>query len=437
MAERSECLYPASIHLDPLGGIAGDMFIAAILDAWPDLRATVDAAVAACDMPPGWSVKLSRRKSAFIEGNHFDVIGPAHERGRAHRHGHGHGHGQDEGGEPVHAMGRYADVAARIDAMALPAAAKDHAQGIYRRLAECEAKVHGIEVAEVHFHELADWDSLIDIVATGSLLAALAPERWTVGSVPLGSGQVRTAHGPLPVPAPATTRLLAGFNVHDDGIAGERVTPTGAAILAHLQPALGRRALRGRMGVSGIGVGTRQLPGLANILRVTAFHEIDAQSDVLTDQVGLIEFDVDDLTPEELANALDCLRAMPGVIDVLSRQAYGKKSRHVFEVRLLVEPAAQAAVELACFEQTTTLGLRSALATRRLLARQTIATGAGYKGTPDGTIAVKIAHRPGGVTAKAEHDDIARTGGVLAPRRRLAEAAQREALQQYEEEHGD
>ena len=113
---------------------------------------------------------------------------------------------------------------------------RERAIAIFTALAEAEAAVHGVPVDEVHFHEIADWDSVADIVGAAWLIEALAPATWSVGALPVGSGRIRTRHGPLTVPAPAAAHLLAGFAMHDDGVAGERVTPTGAAILRQLRP---------------------------------------------------------------------------------------------------------------------------------------------------------------------------------------------------------
>ena len=124
-------------------------------------------------------------------------------------------------------------------------------------------------VDEVHFHEIGDWDSLMDVMAAGSIAAALEGARWSVSALPRGGGLVRTRHGLLPVPAPATARLLDGFTWRDDGIGGERVTPTGAAILRHLVGAAAARGVVGRLQGTGTGAGTRELPGQPNILRAT------------------------------------------------------------------------------------------------------------------------------------------------------------------------
>ncbi|WP_325063081.1 nickel pincer cofactor biosynthesis protein LarC [Halovulum marinum] len=377
------------IHLTPLGGIAGDMFAAAMLDALPALRAPVLDAVAAV-LPGGGHGRLEPAISGGLSGSRFVVAPPAD---RAPRH--------------------YPDLAAMIAAAPLPAGTREHAGVMLRRLAEAEAAVHGIAPEKVHFHEIADWDTLADLVAAGRILDALGDAVWTLDPLPLGGGLVRTQHGPLPVPAPATARMLTGLPVHDDGIGGERVTPTGAAIAAHLH-GLGAAAATpaaGLLAATGYGAGTRDLPGLANVLVVRI---VEAQPDAPEgDTVCTLEFDVDDMTGEEIAVAADRLRALDGTLDLTTVALQGKKGRPATGFRLLTRPACADAVAEACFAQTSTIGLRLRTERRRLLPR------AAEHGAPR----VKQVTRPGGAhTRKAESDDLA--GATLAERRALARRAE-------------
>lgn len=301
----------------------------------------------------------------------------------------------------------------RIEAASLSAGTAGHAVAILALLAEAEAAIHRVPVEEVHFHEIADWDSLLDVVAAGSLAAALEGAEWTVSPLPLGGGLVKTQHGLLPVPAPATAALLADFDWRDDGIAGERVTPTGAAILKHL--ARCGRPAGGRLVVSGTGAGTRDLPGMPNMLRALVFEETLAEAEVLSgDVVAVIECEIDDMTGEEIGTATERLRAEPGVLDVSLSHRFGKKGRPVVALRLLVRPDCIDAVARACFAQTSTLGVRLR-EERRLTLKRTAGESAG--------VAVKRAARPGGATVKAESDAL--TGDTLAARRALKQRAER------------
>ena len=262
---------------------------------------------------------------------------------------------------------------------------------------------------KVHFHEIADWHSLMDIVAAGCIAAKLAGARWTATPPPLGGGRVNTTHGVLPVPAPATCALLEGYPWRDDGIAGERVTPTGAAILRHLVSAgdCNGRSTTGRMIGIGSGAGTRTLPGTPNIVRALLFERERPAiaSDVDGDIVSVLEFDVDDMTGEEIALAADRLRALSGVIDASLGTRIGKKGRPLTEFRVLANPAAASTVAHACFTETSTLGLRVREERRHVLRRAEVVAKIG-----DTDVNVKVAQRPG----RRPH----RQGGARRCRRR-------------------
>ena len=289
--------------------------------------------------------------------------------------------------------------------------------------------MHGVAPDEVTFHEVGAADSIADIVAAAWLIEAVGVAAWRIGPVPLGAGRITTAHGVMPVPAPATALLLEGLATIDDGIAGERVTPTGAAILRHL--AAGTEPLRGPrvLGRSGIGFGTRALPGISNCLRVLAFEPIaDADTSRTTAarhrELAVIRFEVDDQSAEDLALGLERVRAQAGVHDVLQMPAFGKKGRMMTQVQVLAEPAALSAVVTACFTETTTIGLRHEMARGVALSRQA------HDVEVDGrALRVKTVNRPGGRTAKTEADDVAALAGH-AGRFQLRQAAAARALRE-------
>ena len=404
MSSRSSPELPApaslAIHLDAVGGIAGDMFVAAVVDALPALEAPVLQAVAAVKPADRALPAFSAAASGALAARRFGCATP-------------YAHARD-----AHAGAAYPALRRRIAGAPLAADVRDHALALLASLAEAEARVHGIAVDAVHFHELADWDSLLDVVAAGAIAARLAGARWSASSLPRGGGTVRTAHGTLPVPAPATVALLEGYRWHDDGVAGERVTPTGAAILRHLVPAAacGTGGGAGRLVGSGCGAGTRTLPGMPNVLRALVFEVADAVAD---DAVTTVEFDVDDMTGEELALAADRLRAVAGVVDVSLAARSGKKGRPLTEFRVLARPHAAEAAIAACFGETSTIGLRVRDERRRVLARDEVAAGAP-------PIPVKRVRRPDGTrTAKAAHDGVLGSAGLAARRRARVQAEQR------------
>ena len=289
--------------------------------------------------------------------------------------------------------------------------------------------MHGIAVDHVAFHEVGAWDSIADVVAAAHLVAALGATRWSVGALPLGSGFVRTQHGLLPVPAPATALLLQGFPTRDDGVPGERVTPTGAAILRHLCKAAGPGETAGPgstgprvLGRTGIGFGTRRLPGLSNCVRVLAFDEAAAAPHADHRAIAVIEFEVDDQSGEDLAMGLDRLRMREDVLDVVQMPVFGKKGRMMTHIRLLARADALDAVAGACFSETATLGLRHAVVAGRALPRRAATVDVAGR-----TVRVKLAERPDGRTAKAEADDALGQGGHAA-RVALRREAERLAL---------
>ncbi len=361
------------LHLDPLGGVAGDMFLAALLDAWPEHAGDTFAAMRAAGLPDGWRAELVAHDDGVLAGRRVLIEGPSA--------------GDD------HGPGTFRAIRSSLTEAALPAPVRARAVAIFTLLAEAEAKVHGIALDEVHFHELADWDSIADVVGSAWLLEALAPDSVSCAPLPLGSGRIRTAHGALPVPAPAAALLLEGLEMVDDGVAGERVTPTGAAILRHLRVRVGLPGGSWRIAGTGIGFGTQCLRGLSNVLRVLAWQPAAAGGRA-DDRVAVLAFEVDDQSPEELALGLDALRATEGVLDVIQLAASGKKGRLGVQVQLLARPERLDAVIERCFAETTTIGLRWRLEARAVLARQTMSVG---------DLGVKLVTRPGGErTAKAE-----------------------------------
>ncbi|HUH83462.1 MAG TPA: LarC family nickel insertion protein [Stellaceae bacterium] len=398
----SEAPLPSLVVLDPVGGVSGDMFIAAMLDGWPGLAPAVLQAINRSGLPPGSQASLVERRSGGLAGAGFVFEGSA-----------------------AAPSGSYPAFRQRLAAAPLSPSIRDHALAILALLAEAEATVHRVPIERVHFHELADWDTQADLVGAAAIIDLLQGARWHCRPLPLGSGTVRSAHGLLPVPAPATAHLLADFAFRaDDGAPGERVTPTGAAILRYLAPRFAGDGAPGKLLATGTGAGTRQLPGIPNILRVLGFAAAESPGDA----VLVIEFDIDDQSPEELATGLDRLRLVSGVRDVATFAGIGKKGRWLQAVRVMADPAHRDAVVAAVFEETSTLGLRLRREERAVLARQTVVVE-----DESGPLRVKVAERRGGRTGKAEADDIAERGGGAEARARLRRSAVARALRAAEE----
>ena len=432
------------IHLDAVGGVAGDMVAAALLDAFPEHEAGVRESVARASRGRT-ACTLLAHGDGVLQGRRFAVTGPegeapdrpaddhGHHHHDHHHHGdhtahHHHDHDRHHHHGGGHAHRHWSAIRRDLEASGLPPAVLAHTLAIFGHLAEAEARVHGIPVADVAFHEVGAWDSIADIVAAAHLIDAIGATRWSVSALPLGSGRVMTQHGPLPVPAPATALLLEGFLTLDDGVPGERVTPTGAAILRHLCGEPPKKSGPRRLLRSGLGFGTKVLPGLSNVLRVLAFEEQGETGSPGHRELGIIEFEVDDQSAEDLAMGLDRLRAHEKIFDVVQMPVFGKKGRMMTHVRALARAdAIEEAIE-ACFRETTTIGLRhhtvsGAALTRRL---DTVEV-AGQM------VRVKSVARPGGRTAKAESDDALTTEGHAA-RQALRREAERLALSLPEDE---
>lgn len=421
------------IHLDPLGGLSGDMFVAALLDAFPEHWPHVQSMIGSLNLGAAAECRLAPHHDHFFAGSRF-VVGADASTDRSRADSHDHPSSAHEGiGPHERALAletfsghrSWADIRAELNRSGLDTDAKKHAIAIFELLAEAEAKVHGVEVDSVTFHEVGAVDSIVDIVSAAQLISLIHADRWTSAPLPIGSGRIDTAHGVLPVPAPAAALLMRGLPVIDDGIPGERVTPTGAALAAYLVDA--GASLDGRirrMSRSGVGFGARTLSGVSNCLRVLAFDEATiGERAISTSPVGrrrlaVITFEVDDQCPEDLAAGLDHIRASQGVLDVTQSSVVGKKGRMAAHVQVLVAPRELENVIVACFEETTTIGLRYQLTEGAVLPRrlETVET--------DGEkLQVKIVDRPGGVrTGKAEAADVGAHRGHAARTRLRREA---------------
>lgn len=405
--ENNTLYAPMHIQLDTLGGIAGDMFIAAVLDARPELTDEMFAAIRATGIPPAWEMSIADHCDDVFRGMRFTIRQPVND-----------GHAEHQ---------RLRDIVRLLRKAPLNPKVCDRAVAIFEVLAKAEADVHGVEPDDVTFHEVGAWDSIGDIVGAAYLIETLDIVSWSVRSIPLGGGRITTAHGPMPVPAPATAKLLEGFALIDDGVDGERVTPTGAAILHYLQLEFGLPLSISSMPMtlkcSGTGFGTRVLPGISNVLRVLVFDRVATAR--IDDQVGVIQFELDDQTAEDLALGLDSLRTHEGALDVLQMPAVGKKGRMIFHVQILCRQDALDDMIDACFVQTTTLGLRWSVTSRAILSRRMMVIESGER-----SIAVKLAERPNGkLSAKSDAEDVRDVGGY-GERRQMRRTAERLALQE-------
>ncbi|HEX5773860.1 MAG TPA: nickel pincer cofactor biosynthesis protein LarC, partial [Geomobilimonas sp.] len=258
----------------------------------------------------------------------------------------------------------YTDISGMIEASSLAAGVKERAQRIFYRLAEAEARVHGVEIGHVHFHEVGGVDSIVDIVGTAIALDYLGVTELHVSSLPLGSGWVETAHGRLPVPAPATAELLKGMPVHGDTGPGERVTPTGAAILAALATGFGTPPAMRILGV-GCGAGSREFPDVPNILRLVLGEK---NGTLHHDDVIVAETHIDDMNPEILGFLMERLLER-GALDVAFAPLQMKKNRPGIRLTIISSPSHLDELARMVLTETTAAGIRYYPARRLKLER--------------------------------------------------------------------
>jgi uncharacterized protein (TIGR00299 family) protein len=398
-------LSETTLYIEPFGGLAGDMLLAALLDlederfALADLRALAEALV------PGESeLSLEPAVRGSIAGRLLTV----------------------RTGESDHPPHRHlADCAALIEGAPLSDEAKRRATSVFRRIAEAEARVHGTTIEAVHFHEVGAVDALVDICGAAHALDRLAVARVVATPPLVGSGTVRCAHGEMPVPAPGTAELLRGLPVTPGG-EGERLTPTGAALLAEYVESFEppETFVADRVGY---GAGRRDpRSGPPNLVRVQLGRAGGPGAGV----AWLAEVNLDDMTGEEVGFLLAQLRAA-GALEAWAAPVQMKKDRPGVIVSALVRKDRRDRLERALFAHSTTLGVRWTRHARTECARETLEVEVlGH------AVRVKRRLRPGaeggppiGVDFKPEHDDLARAAEAAGrPLRELAELAREAAL---------
>jgi len=439
------------------------MAVAALVDAGVPMT-VVKGAVEAMGVR-GLRVGFGRRKRGAYVGRSFEVTWPgqpsavdaahahgtagvhdhaahAHDHaGQAHDHDHPHrAESQDHAHPPTRGASRaHRPVRSPGDAKRLRRPAHDHrdyaevkrllararldpdaralAGDIFARIAEVEAALHGTRIDRVAFHEVGAYDSIADVVGVAAAIVHLAPA--SIGSLApvVGTGMVRTAHGPVPVPAPATAALLAEIPMLPEG-EGELTTPTGAAILAAVVDRFGPLPPM-RLLAIGYGAGTRELSDRANVLRVVIGEPLGAPDGPAAPEVVLLEANLDDLSPQLVGPLYDALLAA-GAVDVWSAPILMKKGRPALLVSALAPPETLAVVERAFFENSTTLGLRRRALERVVLARSFAAVETSY-----GRIRIKLGALDGEILgAQPEFEDCRRLAArAQVPAREVMAAA--------------
>jgi pyridinium-3,5-bisthiocarboxylic acid mononucleotide nickel chelatase len=365
-------------YFDCFSGISGDMVLGALVDAGVSLPA-IESDLRKLGLE-NWTISAEKVKRGAISATHVKV---ATQEDHHHR------------GLSI--------ILKRIEDAHLAPRAADRATKIFTRLAESEAKVHQIPIDQVHFHEVGAVDSIIDIVGAAIGFELLSIDEFACSAFEVGAGQVKTAHGLLPVPAPATAELLRDAPIYTSGIPRELVTPTGAAIATTLStryaelPEMNLRAI-------GYGAGSADLREKANVLRLLIGERAASEPGERWDgPVTVIETNVDDMSPQIYGYFAEKALAA-GALDVFSTPVQMKKNRPGLLVTLLSEPANASHLIDLVFRETTTIGVRTYEVRRKTLDRELIPVS-----TPFGEVRMKISRMNGSVlNASPEYDDCQR-----------------------------
>ena len=407
-----------TLYIECNMGAAGDMLMAALSELIPEPDAFIEK-MNALGLP---GVRFERRpaEKCGVTGPHIAVTVDGaeeyshdlhdhhhhdHEHPHEHDHDHDHPHDHDHDhsnstrhtphstlAEHFHAS--LADVRAVIDVLDLPEAVKADAKAVYGVIAEAESAVHGHPVEQIHFHEVGTLDAIADVVGVCLLMHELNPDRVLVSPVHVGSGQVRCAHGVLPVPAPATAKILAGAPVYGGAIRGELCTPTGAALLKHFADGFGPMPPMELQRV-GYGMGTKDFEW-ANCVRALLGEGEDAAGSAVQ-----LSCNLDDMTGEEIGFALEALRNA-GALDAWTEAIQMKKDRPGVLLACLCPPEREAEFARLMLRHTTTIGVRCQTVRRYTLAREAVTVE-----TPYGPVRGKRSHGYGVDRVKPEYDDLA------------------------------
>ena len=437
------------LYLDIFSGIAGDMFIAALLDLGVDAR-KLERELKKLKLN-GWHLHISRQQKSAIAGVKLDVHlehehatahdHPHHDHGHSHGHGHSHEHPHDHAGNGHDHDDRrnFAEIKQLISCSKLSAWVKQKSIAVFQRIAVAEGKIHGLPPDKVHFHEVGAVDSIVDIVGAAIALEMLGKPRVFASPVVEGTGWIRCAHGRFPVPAPATLAILGArkIPVSQCEEPHELVTPTGAALLAEFVESFG--AMDNLVAEKiGFGLGTRENQTRPNVLRAVLGGVAKAQSpkpkdggarqsstklDWESDHIAVLETNLDDC-PGEILGAFVGTALAAGALDVFHTPIQMKKNRPgVLLTVLCAETDADKFSELV-LRETTAFGVRKTLVERRKVRREFT----GVK-TAFGKVAMKIGRLGGKVVQAAPEFESAKKLAAKAkmPVKQIYEAAVRAA----------
>lgn len=370
-----------TMYLECQMGAAGDMLMAALYELLPDKEGFLHT-MNHLGLP-GVQVAAEPSVRCGVTGTHMTVTVHGHEED-SHLHDHHH-----------HAHSTLTDICHAIDHMPLSETVREQAKAVYHRIAWAESLVHGQTIEAVHFHEVGAWDAVADVVGVCLAMELLAPDQVLASPVHVGSGQVKCAHGILPVPAPATALLLQGVPVYGGEILSELCTPTGAALLTAFADRFGPMPVM-RLSNTGCGMGTKEFPRANCVRAMLGFQEGPAG------EVVELACNLDDMTPEAIAFVQELLLEA-GALDVYTTAIGMKKSRPGVLLTCLCYPEQEQAMVRLMMQHTSTLGIR-----RTVCQRYTLSRSVETVQTELGPIRVKRAKGFGAERSKAEYEDLAK-----------------------------
>jgi pyridinium-3,5-bisthiocarboxylic acid mononucleotide nickel chelatase len=361
-------------YFDCFSGISGDMTLGALLDAGLSID-HLRAQLSHLDVP-GWHLDAEKVWKNGMSATYTKV---RTEDTQTHR--------------------SLSAILAILERSKLSAPVSARAAVIFRKLGEAEASVHDTPLEKIHFHEVGAVDAIVDIVGACIGFEALGIGKFACSALNVGGGTAKMAHGVLPVPAPATARLLIGKPTYSNGLQKELVTPTGAAIVDALCDSFGPQP---PMAVSaiGYGAGTADLDGQPNVLRLMIGEALQKDVSMSDETIRVLEANLDDMNPQIYGYFLEKALAA-GAFDVFATPVQMKKNRPGFLITVLCAPEDEAKFQKMLFAETTTLGVRSAVAQRRVLPREWVTVV-----TQFGPVRVKVAYADGHILQAApEFDD--------------------------------
>ena len=369
------------LYLDCGMGAAGDMLGAALAELLPDAARDAFTSELNAAGIPGVHVSLDPSVKCGITGTHLTVTVNGteekegghshshehshhdhthdhhHDHAHEHQHSHSHDHHHDHSHRSLH------DIHHIIDDLKLPEAVRTDILAVYRLIAEAESKAHDKPVSEIHFHEVGTMDAIADIASVCLLLHKLAPDQIIASPIHVGSGQVKCAHGILPVPAPATAYILKDIPIYSGSIQGELCTPTGAALLKHFVTRFDQMPLM-TPASTGYGMGTKDFPAANCVRAILGESFAENQPETICE----LSCNVDDMTGEDIAFAIETF-LQNGALDAFTVPCTMKKGRPGVLVTVLCKDPDQKQMTRLILQHTTTLGVRSTIKKRWALSR--------------------------------------------------------------------